>query len=269
MCVVVVVKKCYTKAGLDNSSYNSSVMEEEKEVLVGQKRNRRSGKAEGGGGGGGESMHETRIRTERQRRKKMSNMFSSLHALLPQLPDKVDKSTIVNEAVKYIKTLEHTLQTLQKQRIEKLQNGMIVEYEAPLMITSQAEQLKLKEEFLANKESSKNFSMSAKTCQSLLIPPCFQIWSSPNVVLNLCGSDDAQISVCSLRKPGLLATIFKILEKHNLDVVSAHISSDNCRSLYMIHAHAGGASDEYSEAFSVEEMFKLAVGEMNLWLLSR
>ena len=148
----------------------------------------------------------------------------------------VDKSTIVNEAVNYIKTLEHTLETLQKQRIEKLQNGMIVEYEVPLLITSQTEELKLKEEFLANKESSKNFLMSTKTCQSCLIPPCFQTWSSPNVVLNLCG-DDAQISVCSPRKPGLLATIFKILEKHKLNVVSAHISSDNCRSLYMIHAH--------------------------------
>lgn len=66
-------------------------MEEEKEVLVGRKRNRRSGKAEGGGGGG-ESEHETHIRTERQRRKKMSNMFSSLHALLPQLPAKVNIS---------------------------------------------------------------------------------------------------------------------------------------------------------------------------------
>lgn len=66
-------------------------MEEEKEVLVGRKRNRRSGKAEGGGGGG-ESEHETHIRTERQRRKKMSNMFTSLHALLPQLPAKVNIS---------------------------------------------------------------------------------------------------------------------------------------------------------------------------------
>ncbi|KAK7836690.1 transcription factor bhlh95, partial [Quercus suber] len=119
----------------------------------------------------------------------------------------VDKSTIVNEAVNYIKTLEHTLQTLQKQRIEKLQN-------APFLITSQAEELKLKEEFLANKESSKNFFVSTKTCQSCLIPPCFQTWSSPNVVLNLCG-DDAQISVCSPRKPGLLATIFKILGSIN------------------------------------------------------
>ena len=33
--------------------------------------------------------HEMHILTERKRRKKMSNMFSNLHALLPQLPSKV------------------------------------------------------------------------------------------------------------------------------------------------------------------------------------
>lgn len=58
------------------------------------------GKGGGGGGGGtdgrtggtggtGESDHEIHIWTERERRKKMRNMFSSLHALLPQLPPKV------------------------------------------------------------------------------------------------------------------------------------------------------------------------------------
>ena len=44
-----------------------------------------------GKGGGGESDHEIHIWTERERRKKMRNMFSSLHALLPQLPPKVNK----------------------------------------------------------------------------------------------------------------------------------------------------------------------------------
>lgn len=36
-----------------------------------------------------ESDHEIHIWTERERRKKMKNMFSSLHALLPHLPPKV------------------------------------------------------------------------------------------------------------------------------------------------------------------------------------
>ena len=55
---------------------------------------------------------------------------------------------------------------------------------------AQAEELKLKEEFLANNsESSKNFLTATKTCWSFFIPPCFQTWSSPNVVLNLCEDD--------------------------------------------------------------------------------
>lgn len=46
-------------------------------------------KSGGGGGGGVESDHEVHIWTERERRKKMRNMFANLHALLPQLPPKV------------------------------------------------------------------------------------------------------------------------------------------------------------------------------------
>ena len=61
---------------------------------VGQKRSRKGGlkkgKANGNcGDGGDQSEHEMHIWTERERRKKMRNMFSSLHALLPQLPAKV------------------------------------------------------------------------------------------------------------------------------------------------------------------------------------
>jgi hypothetical protein len=54
-----------------------------------------NGKGSGGVGGGGEgkeggeSDHEIHIWTERERRKKMRNMFANLHALLPQLPAKV------------------------------------------------------------------------------------------------------------------------------------------------------------------------------------
>ena len=42
-----------------------------------------------GGGGAGDSDHEMHIWTERERRKKMRDMFASLHALVPQLPPKV------------------------------------------------------------------------------------------------------------------------------------------------------------------------------------
>ncbi|KAG9439644.1 hypothetical protein H6P81_019809 [Aristolochia fimbriata] len=95
----------------------------------------------------------------------------------------------------------------------------------------------------------------------------FHTWSSPNVVLSVAG-DDAHISLCTSTKPGLLPTIFYILEKHNLQLLTAHISSDYFRTMYMIHVRAiNGVSDQYlTEAASVEEIFKLAVGEIILWL---
>lgn len=193
----------------------------------------------------------------------MKDMFSSLHALLPQLPAKADKSTIVDEAVRYIKSLEKTLQTKQKQKLDKLQRQS-----TSALIASNTElAVETREAFLADHlHPSKNL-MVTNAFPASLSPACFETWFSPTVVVNICGPD-AQFSVCSPRKPGLLTTILYILEKHELDVVSAHISSDQYRCMYMIHAHAGGSCDHFPEALSVEDTFKLAAGEINLWLLS-
>lgn len=67
-------------------------------------------------------------------------------------------------------------------------------------------------------------------------PVMFQTWTSSNVVLNICG-EQAHISICSPKKPGLLLAICYVLEKYKITLVSAQISSDANRSMYMIHAH--------------------------------
>lgn len=68
-------------------------VEEKDEALMNKKRNRDQGNITSGEGKGEkcrESDHEMHIWTERERRKKMRNMFASLHALLPHLPSKVN-----------------------------------------------------------------------------------------------------------------------------------------------------------------------------------
>ncbi|KAI3981339.1 hypothetical protein MKX01_015103 [Papaver californicum] len=221
---------------------------------------------------GGESDHEIHIWTERERRKKMRNMFSNLHALLPQLPAKADKSSIVDEAVNYIKTLQHSLQKLQKQRLEMLKGGVaggptlttptVIDYEpssSSLVEASNSPTLSSREAFLADQAGPSSASMNNNSSSSMItdnmtfsssapnnslsvvpcinsIPSTFQTWSSPNVVLSVNG-DDAQISVCAAKKPGLLTTCCYVLEKHKLEVVTAHVSSDYYRSMFMIHAH--------------------------------
>ncbi|XP_033513420.1 transcription factor bHLH95-like isoform X2 [Nicotiana tomentosiformis] len=216
---------------------------------------------------GGESDHEMHIWTERERRKKMRNMFSNLHALLPQLPPKADKSTIVDEAVNYIKTLEHTLEKLQRQKLERL-HGM-----ATSIITSQklsADSIISREEFLADQGSTNNAAIrpTNNAANPISMPAAFQTWTSPNVILNVFG-EEAHISVCCPRKPGLLSSICYVLEKHKIEVVSAQISSNDHRSMYMIQAHASGASDQFSETFLVEEIYKQAAGEIILCVTSQ
>lgn len=66
-------------------------------------------------------------------------------------------------------------------------------------------------------------------------PVVFDTWTSANVVLNMCG-DEAQISVCTPKKPGIFSQICYILEKYRLVVVTAHINSDFHRCMYMIQA---------------------------------
>ncbi|CAI0424649.1 unnamed protein product [Linum tenue] len=235
-------------------------------------KNRGKGVVKEGGGEGDQSEQQVHIWTERERRKRMRTMFTNLQALLPQLPSKADKSTIVDEAISYIKTLHQTLQALEKQKLEKLQGLLNLDSEpsaVSVITTSQAATPQLPFAVAADQSwPSKPFPPPSMITTST--PPSgFQTWFSPNVVLNMWG-EDAQICICSAKKQGLLATILHILEKHGLDVVSAHISSGHHRCTYMIHAHAGGGScGQFPESsLSVEDTFKLAAGEMNLWLLS-
>ncbi|XP_022136094.1 transcription factor bHLH95-like [Momordica charantia] len=226
-------------------------------------------------GVGESSDHEIHIWTERERRKKMRNMFANLHALLPHLPPKADKSTIVDEAVNYIKGLQQTLQKLQKQKLERIHNTNVAPYayDSLKLLPSQSS---TREAFLADHASSSNdmsallFSNSTTTSPNIIpARSCsvFQTWTSSNVVLNVCGGD-AQISICSAKKPGLFTAICYVLKKHKINVVSAHVSADIDRSLFMIQAHANGGCNEFGTAIVAEDIFKQAAGEIIFWLSS-
>ncbi|GMP38327.1 hypothetical protein CsSME_00009614 [Camellia sinensis var. sinensis] len=263
----------------DSGSNTQTPTEKEVEEVIpvapGKKRGGlgKNGKGRGGeaneGKGGNESDHEIHIWTERERRKKMRNMFSNLHALLPHLPPKADKSTIVDEAVTHIKSLQQTLQKLQRQKLERLHGLTPMNFDGQSsIITPQKLSMDSRQAFMADQVSSNNTNSNSSNSLSVSLsrfPPLFQTWTSPNVILNVCG-DHAQISVCSIKKAGLFTVICYVLEKHKLDVVSAHVSSDQNQTMYMIQAHARIAPDQLPEVFPVEEIYKQAAGEIMVWL---
>ncbi|KAJ9551798.1 hypothetical protein OSB04_015843 [Centaurea solstitialis] len=199
--------------------------------------------------------HAAHLWTERQRRKKMRTMFHDLHALLPQLPPKAEMYTIVDEAISYIKTLQETLQNLEMQKLERMNNT--------------------RGSFLADHGSStclNNFDVITAPISKIFpavwsSPIVFQTWTSSNLTLNVCGRD-AHISICSSRKPGLLTAICLVLEKHNLEIVSAQFSSDQYKSMFMIHVRVN-VGDELMKLFPYNEVYKLAALEMMLWVNSK
>ncbi|KAK1418219.1 hypothetical protein QVD17_27362 [Tagetes erecta] len=165
--------------------------------------------------------------TERGRRKKMRNMFNQLHALLPQLQPKVDKYTVVDEAIGYIKSLQQTLQNLETKKQERLY-GVAITNSTTNGSLLQPQRSECDTSYLANQGSS--------TGQISFPRMVFRTWGSSNVTFNVCGVD-AHINICSTRKPGLFTTICLVLEELKLEIVSAHVTSDESKTLFMIHAH--------------------------------
>ncbi|KAK4378443.1 hypothetical protein RND71_000305 [Anisodus tanguticus] len=227
----------------------ASIVNRKRNVSDRMKDDNGSGEAKSGGGSGEEeSDHEIHIWTERERRKKMRNMFSNLHVLLPQLPPKADKSTIVDEAVNYIKTLENTLQKLQKQKLERLHpigSSSTMNFYDPISLITSQKLLSVAismEQFLADQGSTSNSAAitptNNKTASPLLnnVPATFQTWSSPHVILNVCG-EESHISVCCPKKFGLFSAICHVLEKHKIEILSAQVSSDHYKDMFMIQAH--------------------------------
>ncbi|XP_028781133.1 transcription factor bHLH95-like [Neltuma alba] len=188
----------------------------------------------------------------RDRRKKIKTLFDSLQAMLPHVPKKADKVTVVDETLNYIRNLEETLKDLETKKKERLQSSVGSNVGNPSGTSREA--------FIAEQVASSSPTPS---------PPSphnnnsvgFQTWTSPNVVVNICGQD-AQFSVCSYKNRCLFSSICCVLEKYKIEVLSSHISCDNSRRFYMFQAQVNRDSVQLPGAFSAEETFKQVAEEI-------
>ncbi|KAL8143727.1 hypothetical protein V2J09_016759 [Rumex salicifolius] len=245
---------------------NGKVVEEEEEedMVTTRVKMENAERKEGKGKRKADVDVETHIYTERERRKKMRNMFSSLHAMLPQLPPKTDKTTIVDEAVRQIKTLEIQLEKLQEEKENKRRCSTNASITFEPSSSSKEANLKqarqtTRESFLADHGAGQPKTVSINTATG---PIMFHTWTSPNVVLNTFGHE-AQITICAPRKLGLLTDIVLAFEKNMIEVESANASSYGRGNFYMFHVRlANGATEHSPLSFSADGVFKEAIREM-------
>ncbi|OIV93849.1 hypothetical protein TanjilG_13864 [Lupinus angustifolius] len=170
--------------------------------------------------------------SEKERRKKIGSLFATLHDLLPHLPSKANKSTIVDETISYIESLKQTLEKLEKEKKERLQSLFTFGVHPSIINSSQ---------WYPNDSTNANANGNSNTSTSIIPSTptklvAFETWSSPNLVLNICGNE-AQFCILATRKQNILTTIALVLEKHQIDVISASILSNGHGNQYTILAH--------------------------------
>ncbi|KAL2608439.1 hypothetical protein R1flu_027012 [Riccia fluitans] len=172
------------------------------------------------------SQRENHIWSERQRRKGMNHLFSTLRSLLPLPTSKTDKSTVVSEIIKYIKGLQAHREELQKKRMEILHRksmdvimvGAVVKRNSPTTI--------------GNSISSSSGTLTGVPLgtESCLL----QSFVLPNVALHISGNNGF-ITMSSPKRRGLLARILSIMQSYRLHVVSAYMSTSDDTVFHCLH----------------------------------
>ncbi|KAL6634529.1 hypothetical protein ACP70R_027200 [Stipagrostis hirtigluma subsp. patula] len=237
------------------------------------------------GDGDGDRAH---IITERERRKRMKTMFSNLHALLPHVPERSDKATVVGEAIGYIRALEDTVAKLEKRKRELAlarqaaaaakaagagvgSSSSAVEphaAQAAAMCAWPPQPLPLPQQ---QQQSAASASTAAAPPPSAATTGSagFQSWSGPNVVVSV-SNNDAYISVCAPRRPGVLTLVLSVLEKYQIGVVTTQVASDGARSMFTIHGRVnpGAGNQPGEDPMTSDDIYKLAVSEVMVWLSS-
>ncbi|PUZ76019.1 hypothetical protein GQ55_1G257600 [Panicum hallii var. hallii] len=204
---------------------------------------------------------------ERERRRRMKDMFNTLHELMPHVSNKVDKATLVGETINFIKTLEETKAQLEKKKLEQaLARQDTAEAAAAgassFSVPRTAHGMAALSDGWDPVPLQQPAAPAAAPLAAAAGPIGFQTWSTPNVVLSVL-NDEAIINVCAPRQRGMLTMVVSVLSKHGIDVISIQVGADDAQSFFTIYTRVNGAG---GENLSAEDVYKLAVSEIMVWI---
>ncbi|XP_024403043.2 uncharacterized protein [Physcomitrium patens] len=173
------------------------------------------------------SQRESHIWSERQRRRSMNQLYTTIRALLPHQSVKTDKATVVMDIINYIRAMQADLEVLSRRRDQLL---------AALNLRRQPSQV-----FSAHGLTCVDHTSDASvlTAVTTLPPPgsvsCLTSFLGNNVAIHICGQHVfVTITSAPQSRPGLLAQIISTLTNYNLDVLSATVNSRDNTTAYAL-----------------------------------
>ncbi|CAO1942127.1 unnamed protein product [Urochloa humidicola] len=217
-----------------------------------------------------DSELKVQIIMERERRRHMKDMFNTLLDLMPHVPKKVDKATLVGETINYIKALEQTKANLERKKQERALARQAAAtankagaFSLPVTRTAHG-MAALSDGWGPAIPQQQHAAPAAAPPPAALGAAGFQTWSTPKVVLSVLSNNEAVINVCAPRQPHMLTLVLSVLSKHGIEVVSMQIAADGAGSLFAIYTRVNGAGGE--NPLAAEDIYKLAVSEIMVWL---
>ncbi|KAK2630793.1 hypothetical protein QOZ80_UnG0725620 [Eleusine coracana subsp. coracana] len=210
------------------------------------------------------------IINERERRKRMKGMYADLQALLPNVPEKTDKTTIVDEAINSSGCWKAPWPSWRSASRTSRWRG------APPPPVSRPARRRRRRRLTRQRRGRLTSHKVGPGCQSSSRSlPCrsssgCRPGRGANVVLSVA-NDYGFINVCVPRRSGVLLLVLSVLEKHRIDVITTHVGTDGVHSMFTIHARVS----EYAALQQLggvppasEDIYKLAVSEIMVWLSS-
>ncbi|KAL3676360.1 hypothetical protein R1sor_026308 [Riccia sorocarpa] len=178
------------------------------------------------------SQRENHIWSERQRRKGMNHLFSTLRSLLPHPTSKTDKSTVVTEIIKYIKWLQSHREELEKKRTELLRRKSM-----DVMMVGTGAMVNSNSQNSIGTSSSLGPPALATVNNVPLGMDSFGLLRSfvlPNVALHISGNNGF-ITMSSPKRRGLLSRVLSIMRSYKLLVLNAYMNTSGSTVYHCLH----------------------------------
>ncbi|KAI5074456.1 hypothetical protein GOP47_0010417 [Adiantum capillus-veneris] len=166
------------------------------------------------------SRREIHIYSERQRRKGMTHLYTTLLSLLPGAKPKTDRCKVLTDAMDYIQILREQVEVLGSQKAELV--ASLTEQEGDHHNTDYTSGA---DGEAANSSTITGISDEAKD----------EILSSADVAVRFCGRE-AFITLNSCKSKGVWSGILQILHEQELDIFNVTLSSGNEMDHHCIHA---------------------------------
>ncbi|KAJ3672856.1 hypothetical protein LUZ60_006230 [Juncus effusus] len=179
-------------------------------------------------GGNYTSSNQDHILAERKRREKLSQRFIALSKIVPGLK-KMDKASVLGDAIKYLKTLQEKVETLETQATKKTVESAIIVNKSRLS----------SEEDEESNSSSDNFNNN-HNCASNGLPEIEAKMSDKSVL----------IKIHCENKKGILVKALNEIEQLGLSIVSTNVIP------------FAGSSLDITAMAQVEEEFSLNVKDI-------